>query len=106
MFRKLGRFFILYVLLLSACRPFYNYLKPDEPIFTGSYAGVKNVLNEEIKIITWNIKFSEKIDEALAELNNVEKLKEADIILLQEMNEEGVDKMAKSLECNYVYYPA
>ncbi len=33
-------------------------------------------------------------------------MKEADIILLQEMNEEGVDKIAKSLEYNYVYYPA
>jgi endonuclease/exonuclease/phosphatase family metal-dependent hydrolase len=106
MFRKLGRFSILYVLLLSACRPIHNFLKPDEPIFTGSYADAKHVFNEEIKVITWNVKFSENIDDALAELNNVEKLKEADIILLQEMNEEGVDKMAKSLECNYVYYPA
>ncbi len=83
MFRKLVRFSILYVLLLSACRPIYNYLNPDEPIFTGSYADVKHVLNEEIKVITWNVKFSENIDEALAELKNVEKLKEADIILLQ-----------------------
>jgi len=106
MFLKLGRFSLLYVLLLSACRPIHNYLKPDEPIFTGSYADAKHVFNEEIKVITWNVKFSEKIDEALAELNNVEKLKEADIILLQEMNEEGVDKIAESLEYNYVYYPA
>jgi endonuclease/exonuclease/phosphatase family metal-dependent hydrolase len=106
MFRKLGRFSILYVLLLPACRPIYNFSKPDKPIYTGSYADAKYVFNEEIKVITWNVKFSEEIDEALADLNNVEKLKEADIILLQEMNEEGVDKIAKSLECNYVYYPA
>ena len=84
----------------------HNFLKPGEPIFTGSYADAKHVSNEEIKVISWNVKFSEKIDEALAELNNVEKLKEADIILLQEMNEEGVDRIAKSLEYNYVYYPA
>jgi len=106
MFRKLGRFSILSVFLLPACRPIHNFIKPDEPIFSGSYADAKQVFNKEIKVITWNVKFSEKIDEALAELNNVEKLKEADIILLQEMNEEGVDKIAKSLECNYVYYPA
>jgi len=106
MFHKLGRFSILFVLLLPACRPIQNFLKPEEPIFTGSYADTKHVFNEEIKVITWNVKFSEEIDEALADLNNVEKLKEADIILLQEMNEEGVDKIAKSLECNYVYYPA
>jgi len=106
MFRKLGRFSILSALLLTACRPIHNFLKPDEPIYTGSYADAKQVFNEEIKVISWNVKFSEKIDEALAELNNVEKLKGADIILLQEMNEEGVDKIAKSLEYNYVYYPA
>ena len=106
MFRKLGKFSILYVLLLPACRPIHNFIKPDEPIFTGSYADAKHVFNEDIKVITWNVKFSEKIDEALAELNNVEKLKGADIILLQEMNEEGVEKIAKSLEYNYVYYPA
>ena len=102
----MGRFSIIYVLLLSACRPIHNFLKPDEPIFTGSYAGAKQVFNKEIKVITWNVKYSVKIDEALTELNNVEKLKGADIILLQEMNEEGVDRIAKSLEYNYVYYPA
>lgn len=106
MFRKLGSFYILCVLLLSACRPIHNFfLKPDESIFTGSYADAKHVFNEEINVITWNVKFSEKTDEALAELYNVGKLKEADIILLQEMNEEGVDKIAKSLEYNYVCYP-
>ena len=106
MFHKLGRFSILVVFLLSACRPFHNYLNPDEPVYTGSYADAKHEFKEEINVITWNIKYSEKIDEALAELNNVEKLKEADIILLQEMNEEGVDKIARSLEYYYVYYPA
>jgi len=106
MFQKLGSFSILSVLLLPACRPIQNFLKPQEPLFTGSYADAQHVFNKEIKVITWNVKFSEEIDEALADLENIEKLKEADIILLQEMNEEGVDKIAKSLEYNYVYYPA
>jgi len=106
MYYTLGKFLIFYGLLLSACRPIHNYLKPDEPLFTGSYADAQYVFNEEIIVMTWNIKYAEKIDEALVELNNVEKLNEADIILLQEMNEEGVDKIAKSLQYDYVYYPA
>ena len=46
------------------------------------------------------------MDEAIAELEMLSKAQGADIILLQEMDEIGVEQMAQALGLNYVYYPA
>lgn len=97
---------IIVLLLLVACRPIPNYDDPDGPLFVGNYADRSFDFEGTVKVITWNIKFSEEIDTAIAELKNVEDLQGADIILLQEMDEAGVESIAQSLNYNYVYFPA
>jgi len=91
---------------LTACQSITNYTELEGPLFTGAYADPPTQVPAEIKVITWNIKFSEKIHTAIAELNEVEALQNADIILLQEMDESGVDAIARALKLNYVYFPA
>lgn len=91
---------------LTACQSIANYDEPEGPLFTGTYADTPSEVPDEIKVITWNIKFSQNIDTAVAELSEVEELQNADIVLLQEMDEFGVEAMAKELKFNYVYYPA
>jgi endonuclease/exonuclease/phosphatase family metal-dependent hydrolase len=59
-----------------------------------------------IKVISWNVKFSEAIDTGISELTTVPELQDADIILLQEMDELGAEAIARALSLNYVYYPA
>jgi endonuclease/exonuclease/phosphatase family metal-dependent hydrolase len=97
---------LLLVALLTACRSIENYAEADGPLYTGSYAETSPAFSGEIKIITWNIKFSKEIDAAIAELQEVEELRDADILLLQEMDEVGVERIAKSLKYNYIYFPA
>lgn len=97
---------LAFSLLLFSCESIENYDNPEEPLYTGSYVDTPPEDNGEIKVISWNIKFSEKIDEAIAELSTVEELQDADILLLQEMDEEGVEQIAQALNYNYVYYPA
>jgi endonuclease/exonuclease/phosphatase family metal-dependent hydrolase len=46
------------------------------------------------------------VDEAIETLLEAEDLQDADILLLQEMNGEGVEEIAQSLHFDYVYYPA
>jgi endonuclease/exonuclease/phosphatase family metal-dependent hydrolase len=64
------------------------------------------ILGETIKIVTWNLSFAEKLETAIDALTNVDELKEADILLIQEMNEEGVEQLAQTFGYNYIYYPA
>lgn len=93
-------------MMLVSCGPIRNYDDPNEPFYEGHYAGNVPNLGETIKIVTWNLSFAENLDSALDALTSVEELMGADIILLQEMDELGVELLAKDLGYNYVYYPA
>ena len=99
-------FLLLTFLLLAACRSMQNYDNPDAPLYAGAYAESLPEFDEEIKVITWNIRFAEKIETAIAELQQVEALQGADLILLQEMDEAGVEAVAKALKYNFIYFPA
>ena len=96
----------LFLWSLTACQSIVNYTEPEGPLFIGAYATPPAEVPDEIKVITWNIKFSEKIDTAITELDTVTELQNADIILLQEMDEIGVETIAQALKLNDVYYPA
>lgn len=98
------------VLLLVGCQAAENYPSPDSPLFTGSYAtppaNTELASDAELRVITWNIQFAEKIDQAIAEFQEVAGLQDADILLLQEMDETAVEQIAQTLGYNYVYFPA
>ena len=102
-------FFVLAltVLLLTACiEPMENYEHPAEPRFEGQYAPTDPIIGDSIKVVSWNIKFSQRVDEAINELATTPELRDADILLLQEMDEVGTQKIAEALNYNYIYYPA
>lgn len=83
-----------------------NFTYPDRPFYQQLDINTKNpTQKEKIKVVSFNIKFSEKINKAMEQLEE-DDLKNADIILLQEMDNLGVGKIANTLEYNYVYYPA
>ncbi len=50
-----------------------------------------------IKVVSWNIRFGLDIDGAEAALRDVDELRSADVLLLQEMDGPGVDKLADGL---------
>lgn len=83
-----------------------NFCEPDKPRFEGSFAGPAKGFSGRLKAVSWNIMFSEGIETAIEELGGQRDLSGADIILLQEMDEAGVESIAAALGCNYVYYPA
>ena len=91
---------------MVSCGPLRNYNDPNEPFYEGHYAGEPPIIGETIKVVSWNLGFAEKIESIITTLANVDDLKEADILLLQEMDEDGVELLAQTLGYNYVYYPA
>ena len=92
--------------MLVSCGPVRNYDDPYEPFYEGHYAGDVPNLGETIKIVTWNLSFAENLEPSIEALTLVDELKNADVLLLQEMDEIGVERLAQDLGYNYVYYPA
>jgi len=97
---------LIFGMTLAACQSIDNYQGANAPIFEGAYSDAPPTFDGTLNIISWHIRFSEKIDAAIAELSEVEELQDADILFLQEMDETGVDAIAQALHYNYVYFPA
>lgn len=84
----------------------HNY-EEHGPLFEGGYAGKRPFPPPtSLKIITYNIDFGQLVDKAIVELITIPALQNSDILLLQEMDERGVDQIAQALHYNYIYYPA
>jgi endonuclease/exonuclease/phosphatase family metal-dependent hydrolase len=81
------------------------YEDPHGPKFEGHYAGETQAISDQLIVVTYNIKEGLETDLAGEGLRTIEELKDADVVLLQEMDESGVDQIAKVLSLNYVYYP-
>ncbi len=83
-----------------------NYDDPNGPRWSGEYRTENVPLGDEVSVVTFNIEFSIKIDEAIRDLKAHDTLSRAQIVLLQEMDETGTDRIAKALGYDYVYYPS
>lgn len=83
-----------------------NYEDLEGPKFEGAYSPGNPDFSGELKVVTWNIAFANDIDQAIQDFQGALDLQDADIILLQEMDETGTDTIARTLGYNYVYYPA
>jgi len=96
----------LAVALLAAagCSNALNYADPSGPRYVGHFAGID--ADPALRIVTFNIKFSREIDRAIELFQKNHDLQNPDIIALQEMNNAGVDRIARALGMSYVYYPA
>ncbi len=96
----------LFLLAIVSCTVTKNYTNPERPEFSGNFATKTPDFDGTIKVATFNIKLSEEIQQAIEDLGRTPELGDADIILLQEMADEGVATIAQRLNYNFVYYPA
>lgn len=101
---------LLQAIILSSCgfmsENGRNFAQPEGPFY--SQSGRANSGSDDSSAITvasFNIKYAENVDKAI-ELLGRGRTKDADIVLLQELDSESVRLVADALEYNYVYYPA
>ena len=92
--------------LIAACAHTTNLLDPRAPRFSGDYALLAgdSAAVGPIRIVTFNVKLARRIDRAIEVLRS-DSLRGADILTLEEMDDVGVDRIARALGLNYVYYP-
>ncbi|HUG54942.1 MAG TPA: endonuclease/exonuclease/phosphatase family protein [Vicinamibacteria bacterium] len=95
---------LLALLASSACATVRNYPDPAGPRFAGQFAGVERP--SAIRVVSYNVKYGRNVTGLAALLGGDPRLKGADLIALQEMDEAGVECVARALGLNYVYYPA
>jgi endonuclease/exonuclease/phosphatase family metal-dependent hydrolase len=94
------------VLAMAGCATVRNYGRHPGPRTMGRYAPVDRPFDGNLEVVTFNIQLSKRVDDAIFELSETPELADADFLLLQEMDDLGVERMARLLQYDYVYYPA
>ncbi len=92
-------------LLAGGCATAQNYLDASGPRYMGHHA-VGTPPGSDVHVVTYNIKYSRRISEAIDILRTQAPLRDLDVLALQEMDAPGVQAIAKAMGLNYVYYPA
>jgi len=88
----------------------HNYLNPVGPRYEGRYApppaaDARVPPSGALRAVTFNIEYGRQIEGAVNLLRENAALHGADILLLQEMDPAGVERVAHELGLNYVHFP-
>ena len=100
---------VVVALCAVGCGLKQGYAPATVPVYTGqtdAAAAPAPAVADSLTVVSWNIQYAESVDRALAELRASPRLAAADVILLQEMDREGVERIARGLGMDYVYGPA
>jgi len=101
--------FFLALILLAGCRTGRDYLNPEGPRFTGVPRVAPSNAHADVdtlRLVSFNIEFALRVDSAIAVIQAASALRNADVIMLQEMDEQSTQRVADALGLWYVYYPA
>jgi endonuclease/exonuclease/phosphatase family metal-dependent hydrolase len=95
------------VCVALGCRTGRNYPEAASPRYAGS-ASAQPALSrgDTIHVVSFNVEFSQEVVRAIRVLRTTSVLRDADIVLLQEMTAPASKAIADSLRMSYVYYPA
>lgn len=90
--------------------PARNYADTGGPRYAGRYSRLRPGLSSAdpmgLRVATFNLKFAREIDRAVELFRTDPELSRADVVTLQEMDAPGVERLARALGYDYVYYPA
>lgn len=103
-----GRLFCWVALLavVSGCAHETHLTKADIRLYSDLGEVVKRSVPDSLVCVSYNIEYGEKLENALADLTDNPRLRDPDILLLQEMDPEGVALVAGRLGMNFCYYPS
>lgn len=100
---------IIALVIAGGCRTGRDYPSAAGPRYAGvphGTAAESRPYTDALRIVSFNIEFARRIDGAIALLASDPALRGADVMLLQEMDAAGTQRVASALGMWYVYYPA
>jgi endonuclease/exonuclease/phosphatase family metal-dependent hydrolase len=97
---------LLVPMVIAGCRTGRNYVSPEGPRYAGGPPAGREEAGDTLRVVSFNIKLAARVDSAIAFLASDPALRRADVILLQEMDEQATRRAADALGMWYVYYPA
>jgi endonuclease/exonuclease/phosphatase family metal-dependent hydrolase len=89
----------------AGCATARNYDDPAGPIVVGPQP-MAGRASSGLRVVTFNVKFARHPDRAADLLTRPGPLKDADVLVLQEMDQPGTELLARALGMSYVYVPA
>ena len=100
-------------ILAAGCAAVLNYQDPLGPRFAGfparggsSESGSPATSERAVRVVTFNVQWGRHVERAIHVLKTRAPLTDADIVLLQEMDAAGTQRIAEALGMSWVYYPA
>jgi endonuclease/exonuclease/phosphatase family metal-dependent hydrolase len=87
-------------------RALEDYSDAQGPRYTGAYAPPGRNFNGRLRVVTWNLFYGERLEQAIQTIKDAPELRDADVLLLQEIDAAGVETLAERLGYNYLFYPA
>jgi len=88
---------------LGGCGLHTGYAPSEIPVHRGRGVAGSPAPVDSLTVVSWNIQYSEQVAQALRELNKNPRLAAADILLLQEMEPTGSERIAKALGFHFVH---
>lgn len=89
----------------QACATARNYADPAGPMYFHAEPSPA-ADRRDLQVLTYNIKFGRAVDRVIDLLLADGAVERPDLLLLQEMNAPGVERLARSLRMNSVYVPS
>lgn len=105
-FRHYWGFLGFLLLLVAGCTHDSVFTQADLRLYSGTSAVVSPTVSDSLVCISFNIAFSDKLEQALLDLESPAVPQHPDILLLQEMDAEGAAWLARQLGMNHFYYPS
>jgi len=96
----------------AGCVAVMNYQDPLGPRYAGLPAargsnGAPSATSDRaVRVVTYNVQWGRHVERAIHVLKTRSPLSDADIVLLQEMDAAGTQRIAEALGMSWVYYPA
>ncbi len=92
--------------LMHGCAHETVLTRADIKLYAGVQDGVLPTPADSLVCVSYNIKYSEEMEQSLEDLASDPRLHRPDILLLQEMSAGGTAVLARRLGMNYFYHPS
>jgi endonuclease/exonuclease/phosphatase family metal-dependent hydrolase len=93
------------LLLATACATVRNYEDPHAPVYSGG-SSVPRPAGDSLRVVTFNLKWGEHVERAAELFSRPGPLREADLLVLQEVDRDATERIGRALGFGWVYVPS